>query len=896
MLPGNSVTALLSMTLWSRAGVGLLLLTFTALGAPAASPRRVLIVHSFVNAAPPFTIHSTAFETTLTTEFGERVDLDEITVDAARYAAPDMEEALVEYIRKRQEKWQPDLVVPVGSPAGVFVAKHRDRLFPMTPVIYTGMDRRRLPPDAFQKNATFVGESFDFPAMLENILQVAPATTNIAVVLGASQLEQYWAVAIQHEWMPFTNRVGFTWLNDLSFDQMLERVSTLPPRSFIFLVLLMRDASGVTHNADEALHRIHAVANAPVNSIFKHQLGLGIVGGRLYQAELEGEESARIAIRILRGEPATNFPPLIVEPAGPRYDWRELRRWNIGEERLPSGSVVLFREPTAWDRYWRMITGTALFCLLQAVLIVSLLINRARRRRGEAEATLIAEVSSKFVNLPPGEVDFEVGEAQRRIFELLDLDVSGFWQWSAADSGFFRLTHYSRAGEGPQIPERMNSQEYFPWYQQQVLAGRTIAVRSMTELPPEAARDRETFRQFGFKSNLTIPLAVGGEPPIGALGFNTTRAERDWPDALVKRLQLVAQIFANALARQRADQVSRESEARFRMVADTAPVLIWMSGSDKLRNFFNKGWLDFTGRPLAAELADGWTEGLHPDELPKYLKTYVESFGARVPFMMEYRLRRHDGEYRWISDHGVPRYDSTQVFLGYIGSCLDITGRKQADQMAREFGGRLLQAQEAERARLARELHDDITQRLARLAIDAGRVEPKRDGAAFSETMRNVRDGLVRLSEDVHSLSYRLHPALLEDLGLADALRAECERFTRQEAIPVEVKLEKMAARIPPDTALCLFRVTQEALRNVARHARTRSAAVSLRQLDGGLQLAVTDAGVGFDPGQERSRPSLGLASMRERVRLLGGELDIESAPGYGTTIVSWVPMKGELS
>ena len=160
-----------------------------------------------------------------------------------------------------------------------------------------------------------------------------------------------------------------------------------------------------------------------------------------------------------------------------------------------------------------------MFCLLQAALIVSLLINRAKRRRGEAEATLIAEISSKFVNLPPGEVDREIMDAQRRIFELLDLDVSGFWQWSAEASGFFRLTHYSRAGEGTQIPERMNSQEYFPWYQQQVLAGRTIAVRSMKELPPEAARDRETFRQFGFKSNLTIPLSVGGEPPIGALGL-----------------------------------------------------------------------------------------------------------------------------------------------------------------------------------------------------------------------------------------------------------------------------------------------------------------------------------------------------------------------------------------
>ena len=269
-----------------RLGWGLLILAAT--GSMAAAPKRVLVVHSFLNAAPPFTTHSTAFETTLTAEMGERVDLDEVSLDVARYATWDIDEALVEYMSKRHEKWKPDLVVPIGSPAGIFVARCRDRLFPATPVIYTGMDRRRLPPDARQSTAAFVGESCAFGAMVEDMLRVAPDTTNIVVVLGASKLEQYWAAAIQREWQPFTNRVHFTWLNDLTFDQMLERVSHTPPHSFIFLVLLMRDASGVTHNADEALRRIHAVANAPVNGIFQHQLGMGIVGGRLYQAEQEG--------------------------------------------------------------------------------------------------------------------------------------------------------------------------------------------------------------------------------------------------------------------------------------------------------------------------------------------------------------------------------------------------------------------------------------------------------------------------------------------------------------------------------------------------------------------------------------------------------------------------------
>jgi two-component system sensor kinase FixL len=127
----------------------------------------------------------------------------------------------------------------------------------------------------------------------------------------------------------------------------------------------------------------------------------------------------------------------------------------------------------------------------------------------------------------------------------------------------------------------------------------------------------------------------------------------------------------------------RESEERFRHMADTAPVLIWMSGPDKLCNFFNQSWLDFTGRGLEKELGDGWAEGVHPDDLAGCLKSYIEAFDARRPFTIEYRLRRHDGEYRWILDDGVPRFDSTENFLGYIGSAVDLTERKQSEERFR---------------------------------------------------------------------------------------------------------------------------------------------------------------------------------------------------------------------
>ncbi len=387
----------------------------------------MLIVHSFGRAAPPFTTHSTAFETELTEKMGEPVDLDEVSLDVARYATLDMDEALVDLMHARQTKWQPDLVVPVGSPAGVFVAKNRDRLFPKTtPIIYTGMDKRRLPPGALEQNAAFVGESFNLPGLVDDILEIAPATNNIAIVIGASPLEHYWADVLREELQPYENRVHFTWLNELSLDGILDRTKKLPPHSFILIVLMMRDASGVTHNADEVLRKIHAVANAPINGLFQNQLGLGIVGGRLYQGEEEGVLAARRAVRILRGEAASSIAPILVGPLPPRYDARELQKWKIEESTLPRGSTVLFRAPTAWQQYRGWIIAAASVCGVQALLISTLVVNLVRRRRAERSLGRSEEritLAAKAARLGVWELNTATGELwasdkARELFEF----------------------------------------------------------------------------------------------------------------------------------------------------------------------------------------------------------------------------------------------------------------------------------------------------------------------------------------------------------------------------------------------------------------------------------------------------------------------------------------------
>ena len=351
----------------------------------AAPAKHVLMVHSFGSAAPPFTVESMAFERALVQKIGERVDLDEVSLDMARYADADMQEAIVDYLQKRQAKWQPDLVVPIGAPASIFVATYRDRLFPNTPIIYATADRRLLPAGALDKNATYIGQIYDIEGMIDDMLQIAPATKNIVVVIGATPLEQVWKEVFRKAAEQVANRIAFTYFDDLSFDEMVQRSKTLPPNSFIFVLLLLRDAAGATHNADEALQQLHAVANAPINSIFDHQLGMGIVGGRLYQTERPPKEAADLAVRLLHGEPVSNFPPKMIPQLPPHYDWRELRRWHIDQKLLPPGSIIEFHEPDFWDRYKWLVLTTAAIIAAQMLIIVSLILNRQWRVRAEQE-------------------------------------------------------------------------------------------------------------------------------------------------------------------------------------------------------------------------------------------------------------------------------------------------------------------------------------------------------------------------------------------------------------------------------------------------------------------------------------------------------------------------------
>lgn len=367
---------------------------------------------------------------------------------------------------------------------------------------------------------------------------------------------------------------------------------------------------------------------------------------------------------------------------------------------------------------------------------------------------------------------------------------------------------------------------------------------------------------------------------------------------------LIGGLVIQRRRRRRAEESLRESEQHFRMMADTAPVMVWRTGRDKLCDFVNKPWLEFRGRTFEEERGTGWIEGIHPEDREYVNSTFGDAFASREPFRMECRVRRADGSYRWLLAAGVPRRSPDGSFNGYIGSSIDITDRKMIEaalqaneaklrsrnEEIRDLAGRLITAQEQERSRIARELHDDIGQQIALLTIELALLSRAGQDEAVSltgEASRRVQ-GLAR---SVHDLSHRLHPTRLRLLGLVPALEALRDEFSKC-GIEVAFTHENIPSTLRADVTLCVFRIVQEALQNALKHSGAHQVLVYLSGGTGLLLLRILDDGLGFDVDLAFGK-GLGLLSMHERLEAIGGALEISSKAGVGTELKVRVPLGG---
>jgi signal transduction histidine kinase len=373
-------------TFTAALAVALLLATLCQAQAADPEPKRVLMLHSYGLRFKPWTDYAEGIRSEINRKSKAPIDYHDHSLLNARQGADNSDDPFVDYLGAVYSKNAPDLIIAFGAPAASFVQQYRERLFPGKPMLFTAIEGRRVQLNKLTENDTVVATHNDFAAAFENLLHVLPDTKTIVIVNGVSPNEKYWEGELRRELSQFSNRVELKWFTELSFEDILKRAANLPPHTAIFWHLMNVDAAGVTHEQNTALNRLTSSANAPTFSFLDVFFGDGLLGGSMQSVQEGSELAAAVALRVLGGEKAGDIKTPPTENALPKYDWRQLQRWNISESRLPPGSKVLFREPTAWEQYWWQIALVVTVMLVQAGLISTLLQERRRRQIAEVQS------------------------------------------------------------------------------------------------------------------------------------------------------------------------------------------------------------------------------------------------------------------------------------------------------------------------------------------------------------------------------------------------------------------------------------------------------------------------------------------------------------------------------
>jgi PAS domain S-box-containing protein len=336
----------------------------------------------------------------------------------------------------------------------------------------------------------------------------------------------------------------------------------------------------------------------------------------------------------------------------------------------------------------------------------------------------------------------------------------------------------------------------------------------------------------------------------------------------------------------------RKSEERLSQLLETTNIVAWEADPETCRyTYVSAQAKEFLGYPIADWYApDFLVSNIHSDDRERVIAVCASQSRMADSFDVTFRMLASDESVVWIHNL-VSITRAAGRIVGVHGFMIDITEQKRIQEVLREMGSRLIAAQEKERSRVARELHDDLNQRMALLSIELEQLGTEaRNPRALRRLVHKLQGSVEEIAADIHRLSYRLHPSKLDHLGLAPAVESLCKELS-SDKLTVIFRQSGFPANLSADVTLCLFRIAQEALRNSVKHSEAQVARVTLERSDDEINLTISDDGCGFDTQSNAMRAGLGFTSMRERLRLVDGQISIESRRMEGTTIQVSVPL-----
>jgi PAS domain S-box-containing protein len=628
-----------------------------------------------------------------------------------------------------------------------------------------------------------------------------------------------------------------------------------------------------------------------------HCAGILLAAAFLAVCVTPGAPTARDGVRPRALQTGTLLASFALDPKLPAS-------FGIPAARFSIKNTGFFLAPLSPNGYQRGIEALAVLIVIESLWMASLLVERRKRkhtqeslRRRLALEQQISELSTRFASSSPDQIDNEIHDGLERIRKLLGAD-RAYWYENPSGSTVFECAHYA-CGPGIDPPAALVAHDDLPLVIGLLLAGSPVRLDRVADLPATAALEKAFFEKLGTKSVVLVP-ADAGRNAKGLLGISSATAEKEWTSDLVSQLGVLSFVIASVVQRKKAQLARQASEHRFMRLFEDASVGIALEGSEGRLLSVNPAFCSMTGYSKEELLQLSCADLSHPEDSRLEMVLFDELYnGKRKSYQMEKRFFRKDGSVFW-AQISISLLKSVEGPPLVIGMAKDISEKKASDEQLtaaklelQHLTSRLIQAQDDERRRISHELHDDIGQRLSLLTVDLDTLQQQLDSLGIVLEARRASDlhrFACELGSDIHHLSHELHSSKLQHLGLASALKDLCEKVSAQNQVAVTCHAHGLANGLPSDVALCLFRVAQEALNNVLKHSNSKIASVEAVGSGQGIALKISDSGQGFDP--TRSHWGIGLTSMRERLRGVGGELMVLSSPGEGTEIIAEVKLE----